>query len=46
MNDADLAVKYDQWNITLGLRIPNGMKLASIDMIMAFGYETREYVTM
>ena len=38
--------KPEQWNITLGLRLPQNTQLASIDVVASFAYETQESVAM
>ena len=39
-------MKPESWNITVGLRLPVDTKLAAVNLIAAFDYETTEYVNM
>jgi len=45
-SDPDNDGIFDQWNITVGLRLPKETQLAALDMITSFDYETDEYVSI
>lgn len=42
--DADNDGVTEQWNITVGLRLPKGHQLSSINLIAAFDYQTTDKV--
>ncbi len=40
--DANNDGVMEQWNITVGLRLPKGLQLSSVNLIAAFDYQTTD----
>jgi hypothetical protein len=43
-HDSDHDGKFEQWDISVGLRLPKNTQLVAADFLSAFSYRTSEFV--